>query len=142
MKLHKKEIAKRQIDTAIDLFLAGNDYLSVVTLSGAGEEILGKLLSRHSKKNMVDNLKELDKSLSGGREFKIVNQEINDFRNSLKHANDEAEDEIDVTEAQEHAIAMLARSLNNYYLFEGRLSSKMEQFLQWLLNNRPYLFKP
>jgi len=94
MKLHKKEIAKRQIDTSIELFLTGKDYISVVTLAGAGEEILGKLLIRHSKKNMVDYLKELDKSISGGREFKIVNREINGFRNSLKHANDEIEDEI------------------------------------------------
>ncbi len=142
MKLHKKEIAKRQIETAIDLFLAGKDYLSVVTLSGAGEEILGKFLARHSQKNAVDNLKELDKRISVGREFKIVNQEINGFRNSLKHAKVESEDEIDVAEGEEHAIAMLARSLNNYYLLEERLSNKMEQFLKWLQNNRPDLFKP
>jgi hypothetical protein len=141
MKLHKKEIAKRQIDAAIELFLAGKDYLSVVTLAGAGEEILGKLLVRHSKKNMVDYLKELDKRLSGGREFRIVNQEINGFRNSLKHANDETEDEINVVEGREHAIAMLSRSLTNYALFEGSLSKKMEHFLQWLGDNRPDLFK-
>jgi hypothetical protein len=138
----KKEIAKRQIDTAIEIFLAGKDYLSAVTLAGAGEEILGKLLIRHSKKNMVAYLKELDKRLSEGREFKIVNREINGFRNSLKHANNEAEDEIDVAEGQEHAIAMLSRSLTNYASFEGRLSEKMEQFLQWLRDNKPDLFKP
>jgi hypothetical protein len=142
MKLHKMKIAERQIHTAIDIFLAGNDYLSVVTLAGAGEDILGKLLARHSQKNAVDNLKELDKRISGGREFKIVNQEINGFRNSLKHANDETEDEMDVAEGQEHAIAMLSRSLHNYNLLEKRLSNKMEQFLQWLRNNRPDLFKP
>ena len=142
MKLHKKEIAKRQMETAIDLFLKGGDYLSVVTLAGASEEILGKLLGRHSKKNMVECLKELDKRLSGGREFKVVNLEINGFRNSLKHANDEAEDEIDVAEGQEHAIAIIARSLYNYYSLEGKLSDKMEQFLQWLRDNRPDLFKP
>jgi hypothetical protein len=142
MKLHKKEIAKRQIDTAIELFLAGKDYLSVVTLAGSGEEILGQLLVRHSKKNTVDYLKELDRRLSGGREFKIVNQEINGFRNSLKHANDEEEDEISVAEGQEHAIAMLARAINNYALFEERVSKKMAQFLQWLRDNRSDLFEP
>jgi hypothetical protein len=140
MKLHKKEIAKRQIDTAIELFLEGKDYLSVVTLAGAGEEILGKLLVRHSKKNMIDYLKELDRQLSGGREFKIVNQEINGFRNSLKHANDEADDEISIAEGHEHAIAILSRAITNYALFEGRLSSTMDQFLKWLRNNRPDLF--
>ena len=140
MKLHKKEIAKRQIDTAIELFLERKDYLSVVTLAGAGEEILGKLLTRHSKKNMMDCLKELDIQISGGRESKIVNEEINGFRNNLKHANDEDENEIDMADGQEHAIAMLSRAITNYALFEGRLSSTMDQFLKWLRNNRPDLF--
>ncbi len=113
-----------------------------VTLAGAGEEILGKLLARSSKKSMVDYLKDLDKRLSGGREFKVVNSEINGFRNSLKHANDKSEDEIDVAEGQEHAIAMLSRSLTNFALLEGKLSKNMEQFLQWIYSNRPELLKP
>ena len=71
-----------------------------------------------------------------------MNQEINGFRNSLKHANDEEEDEISVAEGQEHAIAMLARAINNYALFEGRISKKMAQFLQWLRDNRSDLFEP
>lgn len=142
MKLHKKEVAKRQIDTAIELFLAKQDYLSVITLAGAGEEIIGKLLVRNSKKNMVDYLIDLDKRLSGGREFKVINQEINGFRNSLKHANDEKEDEIDVAESQEHAIAMITRALTNYAIFEGNVSSDIEKFYKWLKENRPDLFKP
>jgi hypothetical protein len=142
MKIHKKEIAKRQIDTAISLFLNEQDYLPVITLAGAGEEILGKLLARSSKKNMVDYLKQLDKRLSGGREFKVVNQEINGFRNSLKHANDESEDEIDITENQEHAIAMITRALTNYAMFDGNISKQMKNFYNWLRDNRPELFQP
>ena len=84
MKLHKTEVASRQIDTAIDLFLDGKDYLSVVTLAGASEEIVGSLIARAGKKSMIYHLIDLDKKLSrGGRQFKIVNQEINGFRNSL-----------------------------------------------------------
>jgi hypothetical protein len=141
MKLHKTELAHRQIDTAIDLFLDGKDYLSGVTLAGAGEEILGRLLARAGKKSMIDHLIALDKKLSnGGRQFKIVNQEINRFRNSLKHAPDPGEDIIDVAEDQEHAIAMLARALTNYYELEGKLSVRMEQFYTWLKQNRSELF--
>lgn len=141
MKLHKTEVARRQIDTAIDLFLNGKDYLSVVTLAEAGEEILGSLLSRAGKKSMIAHLIDLDKKLSsGGRQFKIINQEINGFRNSLKHANDRTEDIIDVAEDQEHAIAMLARALTNYNELEGKLSVRMEQFYVWLRQNRSELF--
>jgi len=141
MKLHKTEVARRQIDTAIYLFLDGKDYLSVVTLAGAGEEILGKLLARAGKKNMIDHLIDLDKKLSKkGRHYNIVNQEINGFRNSLKHANDPTEDIIDVAEDQEHAIAMLARAVTNYHELKGKLSLRMEQFYIWLKQNRSELF--
>jgi hypothetical protein len=40
------DIAVRQIDTAIELLLDGKDSFSVLTLAGAGEEILGRLLER------------------------------------------------------------------------------------------------
>jgi chromosome segregation ATPase len=141
MKLHKTEVARRQIDTAIDLFLDGKDYLSVVTLAGAGEEVLGSLIARAGKKSMIDHLIDLDKKLSkGGRQFKSVNQEINGFRNSLKHANDPTEDIVDVAEDQEHAIAMLASALTNFHELEGKLSVRMEQFYIWLEENRSELF--
>lgn len=138
MRLHKKEIAKRQIDSAIELFLKKGDFLSVITLAGAGEEILGSLLKRSSKKNMVDYLINLDKHQSGGREFKIINKEINGFRNSLKHAKEE--DEVNVADSQGHAIAMISRALTNFAMLEGNLSNKMYKFYEWLQENRPDLF--
>ncbi len=138
MKLHKKEIARRQIDTAIDLFLQGKDYLSVVTLAGAGEEVIGNLLIRAKQKNILSHLKRLLE----GREFKVANQEINGFRNALKHANNPGEDLIDVAQDQEHAIAMLSRALANYSALERGLSPKMEQFYIWLQQNRKDLFNP
>ena len=142
MKLHKKEIARRQIDSAIDLFLEGKDYLSVVTLAGVGEEIVGNLLKRAKRKNMLGYLLDLDKRISAGREFTLVNQEINGFRNALKHANDPTEDLMEVSQDQEHAIAMLSRALTNYCSLEGGLTPKMEQFYVWLQQNRTDLFTP
>jgi len=142
LKLHKKEIARRQIDSAIDLFLEGKDYLSVVTLAGVGEEIVGNLLKRAKRKNMLGYLLDLDKRISAGREFTLVNQEINGFRNALKHANDPTEDLMEVSQDQEHAIAMLSRALTNYCSLEGGLTPKMEQFYVWLQQNRTDLFTP
>jgi seryl-tRNA synthetase len=139
--MHKVEVARRQIDSAIDLFLEDKDYLSVITLAGAGEEIIGNLLSRDQKKNMIDHLIALDKELTnGGRAFKEVNREINSFKNSLKHANQPAEDLLDVAESKDHAIAMLSRAMTNYGLLKGELTSKMEEFHIWLQKYRPELF--
>lgn len=41
MKLHKKEIAKRQIETALDLFFLQGDIFSIITLAGAVRKYLG-----------------------------------------------------------------------------------------------------
>jgi hypothetical protein len=136
MKLHKKEIAKQQIETALELFFSKGDLFSVITLAGAGEEIIGKLLSREGKKSMMDHLVALDKKLTGtGRDFKTVNDEINGIRNSLKHAKKPSEDEIEFDSG--HAIAMLARAVANYTSLEGVATDKMQQFYEYLKSLYP-----
>ncbi|OAI26104.1 hypothetical protein [Methylomonas koyamae] len=117
MLLHKAEIARRQIEAASELFFSGGDFLAVVTLAGAAEEILGKLIKRRGETAMIDRLVELDRQLTGGRSFKIVNKEINGIRNALKHADDPNEDELEIEAGS--AIAMLSRAVVNYVLFTG-----------------------
>ncbi|MDO8989749.1 MAG: hypothetical protein Q7U91_08950 [Sideroxyarcus sp.] len=112
MKLHKKEIARRQIEIAAELFFDERDFLAVVTLAGAAEEILGSLLRREGEPAMIDHLVNLDKRQFGGRPFAVLNKEVNGIRNALKHANDPNEDTIEI-EAGE-AIAMLSRAVANY----------------------------
>ncbi len=86
MRLHKIEIARRQIEVAAELFFAERDFLAVVTLAGAAEEILGSLIKRVGEPAMIDHLLDLDKLLTGGRSFAVVNKEVNGIRNALKHA--------------------------------------------------------
>ena len=43
--------ALRQLETALRLYFEGEDYYSVVTLAGASEEVLGKLLKDKNLKN-------------------------------------------------------------------------------------------
>ena len=131
MKLHKKEIARRQIETALDLFFVQGDVLSIITLAGAGEEILGKLLQRAGEPCMMNHIIDLDKHLTGtGREFKVVNEEVNGIRNSLKHAEKAAEDELEVD--PEHAVAMLARAVVNYVSLEGSATPLTHRFYEHL----------
>jgi hypothetical protein len=117
MKLHKIEIARRQIEVAAELFFSERDFLAVVTLAGAAEEILGSLIRRAGEPAMIDRLLELDKRLTGGRSYSVVNKEINGIRNALKHANDPFEDEIEVETGE--AISMLSRAVVNYVLLSG-----------------------
>ena len=131
MKLHKREIARRQIETALDLFFVQGDIPSIITLAGAGEEILGNLLQRAGEPCMMDHLIDLDKCLTvTGRDHKIVNEEVNGIRNSLKHANKPFEDELEVD--SEHAVAMLARAVTNYISLAGTLTPPMHKFYEHL----------
>ena len=131
MKLHKKEIAKRQIETALDLFFLQGDISSIITLAGAGEEILGNLLRRTGKPCMMDHLIDYDKCLTvTGRAPKIVHEEVNGIRNSMKHANNPLEDELEVD--SEHAVAMLTRAVTNYVSLEGSLTPPMRKFYEHL----------
>lgn len=130
MKLHKIEIAKRQLDVAIDILRADGDYLAIITLAGAAEEILGALVKRQNKLAVVDHLIELDCKLSGGREFDVVNHEINGIRNALKHANHSNEDEIEVEHSD--AVAILSRAVANYILLGEVESPKVLWFYNYL----------
>ena len=117
MRLHKIEIARRQIEIAAELFFAERDFLAVVTLAGAAEEILGSLIKRAGEPAMIDRLLDLDKRLTGGRSFAVVNKEVNGIRNALKHANDPSEDEIEIEDGE--AISMLSRAVVNYVLLSN-----------------------
>ena len=130
MGIHKIEVAKRQIDVAIDLLRTDGDYLAIITLAGAAEEILGEFLKRHNKKAMVDHLKELDRKLSEGRSYKVFNHEINGIRNALKHANFPDEDEIEVEHCD--AVAMLSRAVANYILLGEVESTEVLWFYNYL----------
>jgi len=131
VRLHKKEIARRQIEVAAELFFSERDFLAVVTLAGAAEEILGSLLRREGEPSMIDHLVDLDKRQFGGRPFAVLNEEVNGIRNALKHANDPSEDSIEVEAGA--AIAMLSRAVANYAsLNSGELTPIMTRIYEHL----------
>lgn len=100
MTLTKLEVATRQLDVAIRLFLE-DDYLSSLTLAGAAEEILGRLSEKAGLLVAVDQIAEfhwddMDASLPESERKRILLGVLNGPRNSAKHANDPEETEFDV----------------------------------------------
>ena len=124
MILSKLEIAKRQLEVAAQLYVDGADDLAVITLAGAAEEILGKLLRRTEQKCMADHIVELDKKLTGGRPFNVVSDEVNRARNALKHARDQSEDLVKIESGE--AAAMFGRALLNYVRLVGQPTPVMQ----------------
>jgi hypothetical protein len=135
MKLHKLEIARRQLDVAADLYFSEGDYLAVITLAGAAEEILGSMLRRTDSVAMIDHLVFLDKELTGGRSFDTVNKEVNRVRNALKHARDSEEDELIVEPGE--AIAMLGRAVVNYVSLTEEATPLMVRVYDRLIELHP-----
>ena len=138
MKLQKYEkidMAKQMLETALRLFKEGNDYFSVLQITSASEEILGKYLKSKRIKNSLDLNAEafvlLRKKLSGKKdkigEAKYI---LNKPRNSGKHMNEkDSQDFFVFTDPRYDAEEMLERAIENWRKLNGVVSSSMEEFL-------------
>ena len=114
MKLNKMNVARRQLEVAIELFLADGDRISIITLAGAAEEIFGKISSKADKENSLGFILRAHKALGSTATEKEIIKHANLVRNALKHANDMGDEDIEFDEQQE-AISMLSRALTNYF---------------------------
>ena len=135
VKLHKLEIAKRQLELSAELYFSDADYLAVITLAGAAEEVLGGLLRRTGSVAMIDYFVSLDRELTGGRDFGAAGKEVNRARNAVKHARDSEEDELNAEPGE--AIAMLGRAVVNYVLLTKEATPLMIRVYGRLIELHP-----
>ena len=142
MKLHKIEVARRQIDTAITLFLNGGEPCSIITLAAASEEGLGNYVDGkwipENSNNMFNRMFEAAKSR--GLHFKnkaeFSHNLVNITKHALKHANRSDEQYVSVDE--EETVVRLLHALVNYQLGSGQpFTETMNQFEAWLRSERP-----
>ncbi len=137
---YKTDIAVKQLETAIDLFLNRNDYICAITLAGAAEEILGKLVERLGKKPAHKSLIELLKTkynlTISNKE--LISKYLNFARNTLKHASVTDEDKVELDE-QTEAISMILRAIDNLIRLNKSISYNTPDFFGWLNNNRKEL---
>lgn len=131
MRLHKIEIARRQVEVALELHFNGGDPLAVITLAGAAEEILGALLGRDSKPHILERVRARIERESGEVQvFSEFSKKVNGVRNALKHARDSGEDEIDIP--PQEALTMLGRAVSNYVMLGKPRSQSMNRLLPLL----------
>jgi len=116
-KLTKFQIASRQLETAIGLFVSNGDRLAAITLAGAADGILHGLVLREGKVPFSDYALAIGQAESSGptppkRAFaKHINDTLN--INVLKHMDPGDPDfvELDVTES---AIGAIVKAIANY----------------------------
>jgi hypothetical protein len=116
--LPKDEIARSQLEVALEFYLLDREYPAVITLAGAAEEILGKLASSNGHRpalaEIVERLTETYKEVWGEETNPKNFIEIrNRARNEMKHFTGGADVVVDL---ELEAGELLERALDNYKL--------------------------
>ena len=143
MKLHKIEVAQRQLDTAIGLFFADGDPCAVITLAAASEEMLGNYVDGVWIANNPNNMfcrmygEALRRNLDFKNKSEFSQRLVNVTKNALKHANSPEEQYVLFDE--EETVIRLMLALMNYQVGSGRpFSDLMARFELWLRENRAH----
>lgn len=138
----RQQIAEIQLETALRLYFEGADFFSVLTLAGAAEEILGRLVEGRGGECSVNSL---SKAMSRIHWFefgenlppKAFVTRANRTPNALKHAGggDTAPVVLDI---EEEAADMLDRAVTNYWTLADRLTPGMKRFEMARRNSSRY----
>ena len=129
VRLTKFEVAKKQLVKAIELFCA-QEPLPAITLAGAAEEILGKLVKDRGDTNVLEEeIKDrcdLYQAVFGcpgdAKEFATL---MNKPRNELKHLMSGNKLEINL---EEEAVNLIQRAIDNYQTLEPGPNTVFQRF--------------
>jgi hypothetical protein len=117
-KMEKRDIAIKQIRAAAKLYNQG-EYICSITLSGAAEEILGRIAKKRTTTNQLENeilfVRDIYEYLSGQspNDTALIRQ-INRVKNELKH-NDSGINEWVEADFEFEASRLFIRAVKNYY---------------------------
>ncbi len=126
----KQEIAERQLMRALKLFFEEKDYISVITLAGASEGILGPLAKADGKQSAYGSRKKAFEHVYGqfyGKppEDKEFNELVNGVRNGLKHFTC---GKPMIFDPEQEAINILDSAVKNYILLTGIENEEIMKF--------------
>ena len=127
------EIARLQLQTAVELFLSETNYISAITLAGAAEEIFGKMTKPIGKKNALAQRMELAESLNEiFTEFKPLSKDdvikgATRDRNRVKHLDHPKVAGV-IFDDKEAAEDLIERAIENYEILGQPLSLEMRRF--------------
>lgn len=118
-QIGKREIAQTQLKEAIALFL-DEKFLCAITLAGAAEEVLARLLNAAGEQSVVEESVESIQRLRDATGLAVMEdrpkKEIfnawNNARNTIKHHNEKSEETVTINLFDE-AYWMIKRALAN-----------------------------
>ncbi|MBI5675029.1 MAG: hypothetical protein HZC48_04230 [Nitrospirae bacterium] len=131
------ELAENQLKIAIGLFVSGGDKFSVISLAGAADVILCRLVLNLGKENFTEFSLQNEKSKGAPIGTKESHgKDINDtlFINHLKHMDEGEDGYIDI-DVDECALGAISKALANYVIIAGRNKDFVQAFLAWVRLN-------
>ncbi|SEU45510.1 hypothetical protein SAMN03159335_07338 [Burkholderia cepacia] len=131
------QLAERQLEAAIGLFMVGRDRFAVVTLAGAADVILSQLAFDKDKANFTDTL--MEEAIRNGaaeRTRAEHGRAINDvlFINDMKHMDKEDDGFVDM-DPEECAFGAIMKAMVNYIAIVGRKHPTVAAFFFWVSKN-------
>ena len=132
------DLAIRQLETALRLFLDNVCLPSTITLAGAAEEVFGRMAARSGAKPVLERFyesaAEVHRALySEDLDKKIFIDGENLARNALKHLRKDGDDTI-VIDLEDAACWMLVRALDNSRTIGVEVARESE-FNDWFYEN-------
>jgi hypothetical protein len=133
------DLAKEQLDVALELFFSKRSFVSALTLAGAAEEILGKALVHRNEVPWLEHehgmVAEVEHVLRGQPyKYNDFLSEKNRVRNATKHMRDASESHI-VADMEDEALWMIVRALENYRSLNLPSTAHTEYFSSWFWKN-------
>lgn len=132
------ELAENQLEDAIGLFVSGGDRFSVISLAGAADVILCRLVSNAGKENFTEVLlQQKETQVAPAATIQSYGKSINDMLliNHLKHMDEDEDGYIDIDDLEECAIGTILKALSNYVIIAGREKDFVQAFLAWVRLN-------
>lgn len=133
VRVHKSDIAKCQMGTAVRLFLNGKDRSSVITLAGAASGILDRLVRNSGKEPFVDYARRVYRELVGHTPKRQSYSHHIDKKLGViahKHLSKDDSETVEL-DLEEMAFNALARALSDYVQLNGDNDLFVKAFYSW-----------
>jgi hypothetical protein len=140
VEISKSELAKIQLEDAIDLFLSGK-RISVITLAGAAKEVFARLSNLKGQQSAIEESfssiqqlrEETSHSIMGDKSENEIFNDWNKSKNILKHHN--KKDGVSISFSRfDESYMMLQRAIHNSAKLGMSIKNRQE-YENWLIEN-------
>jgi hypothetical protein len=133
----KLDVAKRQLETAIVLYFADGDAVSVHTLCCAAYDVIHALNKKRNNPLAANDLmlKDLDRYLGSKAEKKLFHDKLNAAQNFFKHAYGDPNETHTLN--PKYTEGLLLDAVQKYARLAGACPPIMGTYFVWFLTQRP-----